>query len=212
MPTERESQKPLDARLPQKPRMTAFRVIAISLIVLVVAACANPVNQVTMENYSEACSNAERNGRLDVAVEACRRAWINTRIGALGTEQESTALYNLGRVQKKAMKLGDAEASLKRSLELEDALSGAESAKTGRRLAELAAVLFVLERADDGLVYVNRLIPIAPQYLGPERRFVASLFYGYAEYSRKGGRLDQASRLEAAARDLGFSRDEFPST
>ena len=88
-------------------------VIRGSLLILVlgITGCANPLNRVTMQRYTDQCSAAERRGDLEVAGEACRRTWINTRIGALSSEGESMALYNLGRVQKKALKLEDAEVS-----------------------------------------------------------------------------------------------------
>jgi tetratricopeptide (TPR) repeat protein len=179
------------------------------LVFAMLAGCANPVNRVTMDNYAEACGNAERSGRLEVAVEACHRAWVNTRTGSLGTELESAALYNLGRVQKKALKLPAAEESLKRSLELEEVLSGKESAKTGRRLAELAAVLIVQKRTAEGVPLVERLANIAPQYQGPEKKFAASLLLGYADELRKTGNLDKAMPLEASFQRLGFTRQEF---
>ncbi|MBC7489022.1 MAG: hypothetical protein H7240_02440 [Glaciimonas sp.] len=183
--------------------------IFVGLAFTALAGCANPINRVTMENYAEACGNAERSGRMEVAVEACYRAWINTRIGSLGTELESIALYNLGRVQKKALKLTAAEESLKRSLELEEILSGKESAKTGRRLAELAAVFIVQQRPTEGLPLVERLAAIAPHYQGAEKKYAASLLLGYSDELRKIGNLEKAASLEASFQQLGFTRREF---
>jgi len=172
-------------------------------------ACANPLNRVTMESYMEGCASAEQARRLDVAAEACRRAWINTRIGNLGPEAESTTLYNWGRVLRKDEKLVDAEQALKRSLELEEKLSGPTSAKTGRRLAELSMTLIMQRRAADGIPYLERLMVIAPEYVGEERRLVAAIFYGYADELRRLGSAEAAEKFETVAKSLGLTRAEF---
>jgi hypothetical protein len=164
-----------------------------------------------MEDYAATCSSSEARGAIEAAVEACRRAWINTRIGNLRPEEQSMTLYNLGRVQKKAMKLKDAETSLKVSLELEEGISGPSSLKSGRRLAELCAVLIIQRRAADGAPYIERLLAIAPQYQGSERQFVAGLFYGYSEDLKKSGQPELSARLEQGANNLGFKRSDFPS-
>jgi hypothetical protein len=185
------------------------RALALVLIATL-AACANPVNRLTMEDYAAACSAAEQAGRMSAAEEACYRAWVNTQLGVLGPQETSTALYNLGRVQKRSLKLPQAEASLKKSLELEEGLSGPTSAKTGRRLAELSAVLLGQQRFVDGAPYMERLIPIASEYQGSERNFVAGLFFVYSEQLR-GANPALATRLEQAGTSLGYKRTDFPS-
>ena len=186
------------------------RMISVAcLVCALLAGCANPLNRVTMDSYMEGCATAEQAGRLEVAAEACRRAWLNTRIGSLGSELESTALYNLGRVLRKGRMWVDAEASMKRSLELEEKLSGLGSAKTGRRLAELSMTLIMQRRVADGVPYVERLIPTAPDYAGAERKFVGAIFYGYAEDLRRLGLADTAEKFEAAGKNLGFTRADL---
>jgi len=44
--------------------LATVRVLA---VVLLLPACANPLNEATAARYSETCATAERNGRLDVA-------------------------------------------------------------------------------------------------------------------------------------------------
>ena len=184
---------------------------AISItFVLLLAGCANPINQVTMEDYSDKCRSAAQAQNFPVAVEACRRAWINTRIGNLGPEAESMALYNLGRVQKNALILNDAEVSLKRSLELELPISGSASAKVGRRLAELSTVLFAQRRATEGVAYMEQLKSIAPQFEGAERKYVAGLFYIYADELRATGSPERADGFTSFAEGLGVKRSETP--
>jgi len=166
--------------------------------------CATP-----LERYTRNCTKAEVSEEVEVALEACRRAWINTHIGVVGSEDESIALYNLGRVLRKAGRLDPAETALKRSLTLEEGLSGPSSLKTGRRLGELCVVLSLQDRAEEGLPYLERLQAIAPQFVGQDRQFVALLFYGYAENFQSAGDSERAARLEQAASELGFKKSDL---
>jgi tetratricopeptide (TPR) repeat protein len=179
-------------------------------VALLVGGCANPINRVTMGEYAEQCSAAETQGRLEVAAELCRRAWINTRIGNLSPEEESRALYNYGRVLKKGLKLQDAEAALKRSLELEQPISGRESEKTGRRLAELATVLIAQGRMSEGVPYMEQLAAISPRYGGSERNYAAGLFYIYADELRKAGQPAKADSFEKVPFEMGVKRSDTP--
>ena len=120
------------------------------------------------------------------------------------------ALYNLGRVQKNALIPNDAEISLKRSLELELPLSGSTSAKVGRRLAELSTVLFAQRRATEGVTFMEQLKPIAPQFEGAERKYVAGLFYIYADELRATGSPERAEGFTRFAEGLGVKRSETP--
>jgi hypothetical protein len=54
-----------------------LEVAMVAAVAFLVSAWANPINQATADRYSEACAAAERNGRLDLAEEACRRALFN---------------------------------------------------------------------------------------------------------------------------------------
>lgn len=180
---------------------------ALGLVVLI-AGCA-PLYQATMSRYTRTCINAEESGQFDVAIEACRRAWINTQVGRLGKEDESITLYNLGRVLRLGGRLGDAETALRDSLILEEELSGPSSLMTGKRLGELSAVLGLLKRTAEGLRFLERFQAIAPQFVGKDRQFAALLFYAYAESLQNSGDSDRATRLEQAASDLGFKKSDF---
>lgn len=173
-----------------------------------IAGCA-PLYQATMSRYTRTCINAEESGQFDVAIQACRRAWINTQVGRLGKEDESITLYNLGRVLRRGGRLGDAETALKDSLTLEEGLSGPSSVKTGKRLMELSAVLGLLKRTAEGLSFLERFQAIAPKFVGKDRQFAALLFYAYAESLQNGGDSDRATQLEQAASDLGFKKSNF---
>ena len=174
------------------------------------AGCANPVNRVTMEEYELACARAETDNRMLDAVQACNRAYLNTRIGNLGPEAESRALYNLGRVQKKALMLHEAEESLVQSLVIERRIVPSDPVRIGRRLAELATVLAARGRFREGVAYMDELAPIAPRYEGSERRYVGTLFHAYAGQLRAEGLAAEAARFEAVGLGLGFQRGDRP--
>ena len=162
-----------------------------------------------MDEYTDHCGAAESVGRFDVALEACRRAWINSRIGNLGGELESRALYNYGRVARKSMKLDDAENALKRSLELEESISGATSEKVGRRLAELALTKIFQRKSSDGVIYVERLIPITATFSGLERKTVCGVLLGYVEDLKLSNLMAKSTEFDTAARALSCSRTDF---
>jgi hypothetical protein len=48
--------------------------------VSLLAGCANPINRATSDNYSESCATAERNGRAQIAEQACYRALVNVEL------------------------------------------------------------------------------------------------------------------------------------
>ncbi|HEU0202196.1 MAG TPA: tetratricopeptide repeat protein [Burkholderiaceae bacterium] len=171
--------------------------------------CATTDPRAGLESDMRACAAAERSGDLETALVACQRARANTREAALGPAAESVTLYNLGRVQKKAQSFGAAEAALRRSLAIEESLSGPASLDTGRRLAELSAVLLLQGRTAEGEPLLERLLAIAPQYQGGDRSYVANVLFRYAEELRKNGRVDLAARLDKTARALGFHREQF---
>jgi tetratricopeptide (TPR) repeat protein len=169
---------------------------------MLLAGCYNPVNEVTAGRYEQTCSEAERDGRLGDAEEACRRALINVRVGHVGPAAESQALYNLGRIKRKARKLDEAEALLTESLKVQDTVSAPDAMRTGRRLAELAALHGQAGRYKEGWPYVERLMPIGNRYSGQERAMVKLIFQVYAQEYRKLGMQNEAAQLEEKLKAL----------
>lgn len=117
-------------------------------------------------------------------------------------ERESNLLYNAGQAYRRHEVLTEAERLLRRSLELEEKVSGPDSVKTIRRLAELAALYLQLERHDEGLPFAKRLMPVAANYSRPERQFLLSIFDSYGKELRKRHRDAEASLFEAKAAEL----------
>jgi tetratricopeptide (TPR) repeat protein len=174
------------------------------LSMFLIAACANPLNQVTADRYGDTCAQAEQNGRLDVAEEACRRALINVDVGNLNEIQKSQKLYNLGRIKRQLRKFEEAENLLKMALEIEEKQNPVSADRIGRRLAEISMVYGEQLRFEEGLPYVEKLLPLADSYTGNERQTVAVIFGVYSEELKKSKRADSANKLAKKAADMGF--------
>lgn len=179
--------------------MRAMRLLPIVVIgLLLLSACANPLNRATSDRYADTCATAETNGRLDVAEQACYRALVNVDWGNLGPELKSQRLYNLGRIKRKLSKFGEAEDLFKQSLAIEEKLSSPTDPKIGRRLIELSATLAGQGKWDEGAQYLEKAAPISAQYTGNERSFAALAFSEFAKQLR-------ASQPKVAERFDGYA-------
>jgi hypothetical protein len=178
----------------------------ISLIALI--GCATPLNRVTSDRYSQTCSEAERVGNMQLAAEACYRAYINVEWGNLGPEVRSEKLYNFGRVLRKAGRYDDAKEALIRSLAEEEGLSGKNSIKSGRRMAELSATYLELNQLESGIPYLDAVLPITNQYTKNEKQFIAALLYFYGK-NLHGSNKVKAESYHSKMVKLGYSSLDF---
>ena len=80
--------------------MTALRFLGPISLLALATSCANPLNQVTSDQYSQTCVEAERKGEFAVAEEACYRALVNVDLGNLGEVEKSQKMYNLARIKR----------------------------------------------------------------------------------------------------------------
>ncbi len=124
------------------------------------------------------------------------------RFERLSAGEVSTALYDAGLNLRHRGEFGQAEILLKRALETQEKLSGADSEASGRRMAELAAVLLVQGKLEEGTALVKRLLPLSDGYSASERRFLAKLFGAYAEEIAKADSGADVSALVAKAKAL----------
>lgn len=171
-------------------------------LALIVAGCANPLNQATSDRYAQECASAERGGQLAVAEEACYRAVKNVDWGNLGPELKSQRLYNLARIKRQLGKFSEAEAILKESLPIEESVSGRDSLKVGRRLVELSVNMAAQDKWGEGAEFLARTIPISSGFAGQERAFTKASYLEYAKKLRMLGNADVAFRFETAAASL----------
>lgn len=171
-------------------------------LTLMVIGCANPLNQVTSDNYADTCSQAENAGRWDVAEEACYRAFVNVEWGNLGDELKSERLYNLARIKRRVGKLNEAEKYFIKTIEIEESLSPKREVRIGRRLAELSAIYYEQKKYEQASPYLEKLLPLSNLYSGKEKRFLANLYHYYA-IELNGYEI--AEKLQLASVELGFS-------
>jgi len=170
------------------------------------AGCANPLNRATSDRYSQACSEAERAGNMQLAAEACYRAYINVEWGNLEPEVKSEKLYNFGRVLRKAGRYADAKDALTKSLAEEEKLSGKNSKKSGRRMAELSATYLELNQFENGTPYLDAVLPITDHYTQSEKQFIAALLYFYGKNLQDS---QKAKNYHAKMVELGYSSADF---
>ena len=171
-------------------------------VVLVIVACANPLNQATSDRYAATCSAAEQQRQLAVAEEACYRALVNVEMGNLGPELKSQRLYNLARIKRAVGKFSEAEPLLKQSLSLEESLTGHASLQVGRRLVELSVNLAAQDKWLEGAPYLARATPLVGLFSPAERAFTKSALETYAPKLQTLGRKDEANAFAAAAAKL----------
>ena len=152
------------------------------LVVGLVAACANPINQKTASNYYDAAVQAELAGNFALAEQNYGRALINARLGHSLDAGISASMYGLGRMKGYLCKFSEAEPLLLESLNLEESATGPESAITTKRLFELARLYSDRGMYAQSLPYFARGIP-AVQRLGVESSDPMALADALDEYS-----------------------------
>ena len=169
---------------------------------LLLTGCANPINRVTSDNYSETCQMAESNGRLKVAEEACYRALVNVDLGNLGPELKSERLYNLGRIKRQLAKFPEAEQLVKESLAIEEKLPSPSELKIGRRLIELSVSLAAQDKWTEGAKLLERSLPITPQFAGQERAYAIEVLTEYSKHLKTMNQVALAEQFETKAAAL----------
>jgi tetratricopeptide (TPR) repeat protein len=189
--------------------MNTFPKLLVLSVVALLSACANPLNQATSDRYSESCSQAERDRRLDLAEQACYRALVNVDMGNLGEAEKSQKMYNLARIKRQLRKFDEAEILYKDSLAIEEKQSQPSTEKIGRRLAELAITYAQEKRYAEGYPYVDRLFSLADTYQGDEKRTVAAIFYAYGHELSSSTPSEARERLERKAVQMGFDPKSY---
>jgi tetratricopeptide (TPR) repeat protein len=169
-----------------------IRLAILSMILIGVAGCANPLNRATYDRYWEQGGAAEHAGQLGVAEQAYYRALVNVDIGNLGPLLKAQALYNLGRIKRRVAKFAEAEDLLKQSLALDEKILTPDDLDADRCRVELAVVFAAQEKWEEGSGYLEGVIPHAARFSGSERQFLLDVFKHYAEELRKNGHEERA--------------------
>lgn len=154
-------------------------------LILILSACANPINRITYQDYKKQGVQAEARGDLATAEIAYYRAAENVRLGNLEPELQSDSLYDLGRIKRLVGKLEESETVLKQVLALDEKLYGSDAFLTSFTLSELAATYLAAKKLSEGTSLMLRLEPLLPQYSAKYstqgRSFSKKLYEKYAD-------------------------------
>jgi tetratricopeptide (TPR) repeat protein len=174
------------------------------LLAVLIAGCANPINQKSASIYYDSAVEAEIRGDFAFAERQYDRALINARLGHAPDAGISAAMYGLGRMKGYLCKFDEAEPILLESLDLEEKVTGPESGITAKRLFELARFYYDRGQFERSIPYFSRGIP-AVQKLGAETSDPLALAEALDEYSNalaKAGRASDSAEAKKRSADL----------
>ncbi len=147
---------------------------------LLIGGCAVLGHRANPDAEGSACVAPEGEDGLADAESGCLRSLARARGGALAKEETSRRLYDLGYVERRLGRLAEAEASLKRSLAIEQTLSPAGDPEIARRCVELATTLARQKKWTEGASFVERSLPGAGTLTGRERDSAVGMLGAYA--------------------------------
>lgn len=142
------------------------------------SACANFLAKPTSNEYVSNCYSAARNKNFARAEKECYAALINTD-SVSSPKIKSQRLYKLGLIKQRLSKFSESELLIKESLQLEEMLSSPPKV-IGSRLVELSISLAGQNKWLEGAPFLERVLPIAPQYSKQERARISILLAQYS--------------------------------
>ena len=173
------------------------------LVLGLLAACANPVNEHTAKRYYAAGEQAAKAGNLPLARENYRRALINAQIGHLGPEAEADAAGKLARIQGNLCEHDEAEKTFLYALGAQERAFGPDSPRTlGLRL-ELAQLAFDIGKFEKAAGYFEKAFSVGGSVLQSRMASgYADLLEDYATALSSSGRSAEAESARARAHSL----------
>lgn len=154
-------------------------------LVLILSACANPINRVTYQDYKKQGAQAEARGDWATAEMAYYRAAENVRWGNLEPALQSNSLFDLGRAKRAVGKFDESETILKQALTIDEKLYGVDGFITSITISELAATYLEAKKYSEGTALMIRLEPLLQQHSAKHTaqglRFFKKLYEMYSE-------------------------------
>lgn len=144
--------------------------------------CANPINRYTAGKYYDLGARAEREGDLEAAREAYRRATLNVDWGNVGPGAKAYTLYEYGRVSGYLCYHEDAEKYLKESLALQEKDKDVKAQLRPPTLFELSRFYYDTGRKEEALPYYEEGINLARPFV-PEKDFPNQFALTLEEYA-----------------------------
>ena len=160
------------------------------VLLLLVGGCANPLNRVTYERYTDMGDSAMAAGDFARAEAAYARAAYNVDWGLLGDAAKSGSLFNLANAKLRLGKFAEVEPLLLESIRLEEKLGNKGDERMQKRYIGLSIVYLELGQIDKGLPYLRKTLPYVdnPGFPGLKTR-------SYPAYVKK---LDALGRTQEA--------------
>ena len=173
------------------------------LLTVLLAACANPINQRTAENYYVAGERALAARNLPLAKQNFSRALINTKIGNLGPAAEAQAASKLALVLGNMCEYDDAEKTFLQAISAEETAFGANSPRTLITRVELAQFNFDVGRYEKAAIFFDKAFASGGSLLESRDPIgYAALLDDYATSLRQTGKLQAAAEASAKATGL----------
>ena len=175
------------------------------LVILTVflAACANPINQRTAENYYAAGQQALVAGNLPLAKQNFSRALTNTEIGHLGPAAEAQAAFKLAQTLGNMCEYDDAEKLFLRVLSAQEQAFGGTSPRAFGTRVELAQFNFDIGRYDRAVPYFEKAFANGGLLLESRDPIgYAALLDDYSTSLRGTGKVQAAAEASAKASAL----------
>jgi tetratricopeptide (TPR) repeat protein len=171
-----------------------------TLLLLMVAGCANPINQRTATNYYQAGDAALARGDLVHAREMFSRALVNARLGHMGDRAEGQVLSKLGRVSGNLCDFDVAEKYLLEARDADIKAFAASPVMTLPSRLEIAQFSYDVGRYDKADHYFAEALAIG----GVRLKEVDPVTYravltDYANAADRVGSTDKARTLRAEA-------------
>jgi len=135
------------------------RLIA-TVLVGILTACANPINQRTAEKYYAAGERALAAGDLPLAKQDFSRALVNAQIGHLGPGAEAQAAMKLAQVLGNMCEYDAAEQTFLQAISVQEAAFGASSPRTFPARIELAQLNFDVGRYEKAVTYFEKAFAV----------------------------------------------------
>ncbi|MDH4285278.1 MAG: hypothetical protein OEV35_08155 [Gallionellaceae bacterium] len=177
-------------------------VVTLFISTLALTGCVQMVNTADSEYHIEACVAAEKTARLLDVEAICTRTIMNVDWSKQKPALKSERFYNLGRIKRGLYKFSEAVFLFKESLAVEESILNPSELRIGSRLVELSISLAGQERWGEGAHYLERALPIIPQFTGEEREFAAKVLVTYGTHFRKLYQINAAEQFENAAAAL----------
>lgn len=168
----------------------------IAIVAILLAGCANPINQRTAENYYAAGEQALDKGDLPHAREMFSRALINARLGHMGDSAESRVLSKLGRVYGNLCDFDSAEKAFLEARDLDIKTYANNPTGTFPTRVELAQLSYDVGRYEKSVHYFDEAFSVLDsRFKAMDPATYVSIRKDYADALERIGQLDTSREV-----------------